>query len=158
MKIHHLAIRYSLVIIGIIFLALMIIDFNSRMAELRRLTAESQVVEQRLVSEAGTQVSLQTQIADASSDHASSANGHMRTAWSVQVILRYSRCSRLTSTSHLRRPGSLLKPQSLMLTAGGIYSPSLSRLPARNRISSVLFRASHQDYPFQSYKSMLNFE
>jgi uncharacterized protein (DUF58 family) len=70
MKIHHLAIRYSLVIIGIIFLALMIMDFNSRMAELRRLTAESQVVEQRLVAEAGTQVSLQTQIADASSDHA----------------------------------------------------------------------------------------
>lgn len=70
MKIHHLALRYSLVFFGIIFLGLMIMDFNGRMAELRRLTAESEIIEQRLVNQAETQVWLETQIADASSDKA----------------------------------------------------------------------------------------
>ena len=70
MKIHRLALRYSLVLLGIIFLALMIMDFNGRMAELRRLTTESEVIEERLIGQAQTQVWLETQIAYASSDNA----------------------------------------------------------------------------------------
>ena len=70
MKINHQAVRYAFIVLGIVFLALMIMDFNGRMAEYRRLSAESEVVEQRLIGEAQTQTHLKTQMAYATSDDA----------------------------------------------------------------------------------------
>ena len=70
MKINRDAVRYALIVLGIIFLAIMIMDFNGRMAEFRRLSAESEIVEQRLIGEAQTQTYLETQMAYATSDEA----------------------------------------------------------------------------------------
>jgi len=70
MKINRDALRYALIVLGIAFLALMIMDFNGRMAEYRRLSAESEVVEQRLIGEAQTRTFLETQMAYATSDDA----------------------------------------------------------------------------------------
>jgi len=70
MKINREAVRYALIVLGIGFLALMIMDFNGRMAEYRRLSAESEIVEQRLIGEVQTQTYLETQMAYATSDDA----------------------------------------------------------------------------------------
>ena len=70
MKINRDALRYAFIVLGIVFLAFMIMDFNGRMAEYRRLSAESEVVEQRLIGEAQTRTSLETQMAFATSDEA----------------------------------------------------------------------------------------
>jgi hypothetical protein len=60
------------VLILIIFaiLVLLAMDFNNRMAELRRLTAEREVVSARVTSLVQTQASLETQVAYATSDAA----------------------------------------------------------------------------------------
>jgi hypothetical protein len=59
-----------LIVIGFAVLVLLVIDFNSRMAELRRLTAEKEDVSARVTSLVETQVSLETQVAYATSEAA----------------------------------------------------------------------------------------
>ncbi len=59
-----------LIVLGFAVLVLLVMDFNSRMAELRRLTAEKEDVSARVTSLVATQVSLQTQVAYATSDAA----------------------------------------------------------------------------------------
>ena len=59
-----------MIVVGFAILVLLVMDFNSRMAELRRLTAEKQDVSARVTSLVETQVSLQTQVAYATSEAA----------------------------------------------------------------------------------------
>jgi hypothetical protein len=62
--------RPILIFGGFAVLVLLVIDFNSRMAELRRLTAEKEDVSARVTSLVETQMSLETQVAYATSDAA----------------------------------------------------------------------------------------
>jgi len=62
--------RYALILIGLFILATLIMDFNGRMAELRRLTAEEAVVSERLAGATATMQALQVEITQASSDAA----------------------------------------------------------------------------------------
>jgi len=59
-----------LILIGFVVLILLVMDFNNRMAELRRLTAEKEVVGARVTSLVQTQASLETQVAYATSEAA----------------------------------------------------------------------------------------
>ncbi len=58
------------IVVGFAILVLLVMDFNSRMAELRRLTAEKDDVSARVTSLVETQVALETQVAYATSDAA----------------------------------------------------------------------------------------
>jgi hypothetical protein len=60
----------ALILIGFGVLVLLVMDFNNRMAELRRLTAEKEVVSARVTSLVQTQASLETQVAYATSEAA----------------------------------------------------------------------------------------
>jgi hypothetical protein len=60
----------ALILIGFAILILLVMDFNNRMAELRRLTAEKEVVSARVTSLVQTQLSLETQVAYATSEAA----------------------------------------------------------------------------------------
>ncbi len=60
----------ALILIGFAVLILLVMDFNNRMAELRRLTAEKEVVGARVTSLVQTQASLETQVAYATSEAA----------------------------------------------------------------------------------------
>jgi len=62
--------KYALIITGVVVLAYLVMDFNNRMAALRHLTAEKEVVAAELGSLEKTQVALQTQIAFATSEAA----------------------------------------------------------------------------------------
>jgi len=55
---------------GFIVLVLLVMDLNSRMADLRRLSAERDRVSAHVTSLVETQVSLETQVAQASSEEA----------------------------------------------------------------------------------------
>jgi len=59
-----------LIVLGFAVLVFLVMDFNSRMAELRRLTAEKEDVSARVTSLVATQISLETQVAYATSDAA----------------------------------------------------------------------------------------
>jgi hypothetical protein len=59
-----------LILAGFAVLVLLVMDFNNRMAELRRLTAEKEVVSARVTSLVETQISLETQVAYATSEAA----------------------------------------------------------------------------------------
>ncbi len=59
-----------LILIGFAVLVLLVMDFNNRMAELRRLTAEKEDVSARVTSLVDTQVALETQVAYATSEAA----------------------------------------------------------------------------------------
>lgn len=56
--------------IGIAFLVLVVIEFNTRIEELNRLSEEAQTYRARATQAAQTQVALQTQVAFATSDAA----------------------------------------------------------------------------------------
>ena len=58
------------IIVGFTVLVLLVMDFNNRMAELRRLTAEKEDVSARVTSLVETQLSLETQVAYATSEAA----------------------------------------------------------------------------------------
>ncbi len=58
------------ILVGFAVMVLLVMDFNSRMAVLRRLTAEKEDVSARVTSLVETQVSLETQVAYATSDAA----------------------------------------------------------------------------------------
>jgi adenylate cyclase len=62
--------RPVLIILGFAVLVLLVMDFNNRMAELRRLTAEKDDVSARVTSLVETQLSLETQVAYATSEAA----------------------------------------------------------------------------------------
>jgi hypothetical protein len=62
--------RWLLMAVGCVVLVLLIIDFNGRMAELRRLTAERERVSAQVTSLVQTQVYLETQVAYATSEAA----------------------------------------------------------------------------------------
>jgi cell division protein FtsB len=62
--------KYALIIVGLTVLAYLVMDFNHRMAALRRLSAQKEVVALQLAGQKQTQVNLQTQIAYATSDAA----------------------------------------------------------------------------------------
>ena len=59
-----------LILVGFAVLIFLVSDFNSRMAELRRLTAEKEDVSARVTSLVNTQNALQTQVAYATSEAA----------------------------------------------------------------------------------------
>jgi cell division protein FtsB len=60
--------KYALIIVGMFVLAYLVMDFNNRMAALRRLSAQKEGVTQQLAGQVQTQAYLQTQIAYATSD------------------------------------------------------------------------------------------
>jgi hypothetical protein len=62
--------RPVVIVVGFAVLVLLVMDFNNRMAELRRLTAEKEDVSARVTSLVATQQSLETQVAYATSDAA----------------------------------------------------------------------------------------
>ena len=62
--------RSALIVAGFAILVLLVIDFNNRMAELRRLTAEKADVSARVTALVDTQFYLETQVAYATSDAA----------------------------------------------------------------------------------------
>jgi hypothetical protein len=62
--------KYVLSGLGIVILVLLIMDFNSRMAELRRLTSEKDIVGAQATQLVQTNVYLETQIAYATSERA----------------------------------------------------------------------------------------
>ena len=62
--------KYALIIIGLFVLAYLVMDFNHRMAALRRLSTQKEAVSEQLAGQKQTQVYLQTQIAYATSDAA----------------------------------------------------------------------------------------
>lgn len=82
--------RYALVVIGLALLTMLVMDFNSRMAELRRLTAEREAVRENQDRFLGTKAALETQIAYATSEAAviewAYQDGHMVRPGDVAVV------------------------------------------------------------------------
>ena len=62
--------RYSLIVVGIAVLVLLVMDFNSRMSELRRLSTERDRTSTTITALASTRVYLETQVAYATSEPA----------------------------------------------------------------------------------------
>ncbi len=62
--------RQVILLIGLVVLAVMVMDFNNRMAELHRLSDQEELVSAQATSVVRTQVYLETQIAYATSDAA----------------------------------------------------------------------------------------
>ena len=60
--------KYALLVIGLIVLTLLVMDFNNRMAELRRLSDKREDVAVEATNLVQTQVQLETQIAYATSE------------------------------------------------------------------------------------------
>jgi len=79
MKFHW---KYIFTITGIVVLAFLVMDFNNRVADLRRLSAQKMEVESERESLEQEQVYLGTQIAEATSEAAvvrwAYEDGHMR--------------------------------------------------------------------------------
>jgi cell division protein FtsB len=70
MKRQWLGLKYALFVIGLIVLVLLVMDFNNRMAELRRLSDKKEEVAVEATGLIQTQVHLETRIALATSDDA----------------------------------------------------------------------------------------
>jgi len=62
--------RLAIMVIGFAMLVLLVMDFNTRMAELGRLTAERQRVSALVTSLVNTQSALQTQVVEATTEAA----------------------------------------------------------------------------------------
>ena len=67
MRRNWLGLKYALLVIGLVVLGLLVMDFNSRMADLRRLSDRETVVAEEKASLERTEVYLETQVAYASS-------------------------------------------------------------------------------------------
>jgi hypothetical protein len=82
--------RYALLVLGLALLAVMVMDFNRRTADLRRLTTEKEAVGAQVTSLVETQNSLKEQLAYATSDASvmewAYQDGHMARAGDVPVI------------------------------------------------------------------------
>ncbi|MBN1146084.1 MAG: hypothetical protein JXA78_02425 [Anaerolineales bacterium] len=76
--------KYAVVVIALVLLAYLVMDFNSRTAELNRLKTEQELVTARLESRQATRDALQTQVAYATSEAA---------------VVRWAH------ENHMRRPG-----------------------------------------------------
>ena len=86
--------KYALLVIGLIVLTLLVMDFNNRMAELRRLSDKKEDVAVDATNLIHTQVQLETQIAYATSDGAveewAYEEGHMvREGENLVIPLEY---------------------------------------------------------------------
>jgi hypothetical protein len=68
MKFKWLGWKYALLIVGLVVLAFMVMDFNTRMTELRRLRDKQEVVAGQVTQMVMTQEYLETEIAFATSD------------------------------------------------------------------------------------------
>ena len=62
--------KYVLIVLALVLMAYMVMDFNSRTAELNRLTAEREAIEARLQSKEATKSALKAQIVYATSESA----------------------------------------------------------------------------------------
>ncbi len=62
--------RYALIIAGAVLVTYLVMDFNSRMADLQRLSSRRDEVAVQATQKVSTQVALQTQIAYATSEAA----------------------------------------------------------------------------------------
>ena len=62
--------KYALAVTGLVVLAILVMDFNNRMAALRHLTQQRELVAGQLQRLQATQAALQTQIAYATSEGA----------------------------------------------------------------------------------------
>ena len=62
--------RYVVIVLAVVVLIYLIIDFNSRTAELNRLRAEQEVISTRVAVRTQTKAALELQIAFATSDAA----------------------------------------------------------------------------------------
>ena len=94
MKRSWLGWKYALVVIGLVVLTLLVMDFNNRMAELRRLSDKREDVALEATGLRETQVHLETQIAYASSEAAvvewAYEDGHMvREGENLVIPLEY---------------------------------------------------------------------
>ncbi len=70
MKFSSKGVKPVLILVGFAILVFLVMDFNNRMAELRRLTAEKDDVSARVTSLVETQGALETQVAYATSEAA----------------------------------------------------------------------------------------
>jgi hypothetical protein len=68
MKLKGLGSKYAIIIIGLVVLTFLVMDFNTRMTELRRLRDKHEVVAGQVTNMVVTQEYLETQIAYATSD------------------------------------------------------------------------------------------
>jgi hypothetical protein len=94
MKLSWLGWKYALLVIGLIVLTLLVMDFNNRMAELRRLSDKREDVAIEATGLMETQVHLETQIAYATSEAAvikwAYEEGHMvREGENLVIPLEY---------------------------------------------------------------------
>jgi hypothetical protein len=94
MKRSWLGWKYALVVIGLIVLTLLVMDFNNRMGELRRLSDKREDVAVEATDLMNTQVHLETQIAFATSEAAvvewAYEEGHMvREGENLVIPLEY---------------------------------------------------------------------
>ena len=62
--------KYAVLVVGVVVIAYLVMNFNSRIANLRRLSIQREAVAARLEGLEGTQASLQRQIARATSEAA----------------------------------------------------------------------------------------
>ncbi len=62
--------KYALAVIGFVVLTMLVMDFNNRMADLRRLSDQQEIVAGRATDLVRTQQALETEIAYATSDAA----------------------------------------------------------------------------------------
>jgi cell division protein FtsB len=86
--------KYALLVIGLIVLTLLVMDFNNRMAEFRRLSDKREDVAVEATNLVQTQVQLETQIAYATSEGAveewAYEEGHMvREGENLVIPLEY---------------------------------------------------------------------
>jgi hypothetical protein len=68
MKHYNPGLKYALIIIGLFIVALLVMDFNDRMADLRRLSNQQERIAAELTALIQTKSHLETQIAYATSD------------------------------------------------------------------------------------------
>jgi cell division protein FtsB len=82
--------KYILSALGMVVLVLLVMDFNSRMAELRRLTSEKEIIGKQATQLVQTNVFLETQIAYATSDRAveqyARVDQHMEKPGDIPVV------------------------------------------------------------------------
>ena len=73
--------KYAFLVVGLVVLALLVMDFNNRMAELHRLSSQRDRVAVEATGLMSTQNSLQTQIANATSESAVQEWAYQEAHW-----------------------------------------------------------------------------
>ncbi len=81
MNAHRVGWKYALLILTLVLLVALVVDFNNRMAKLRELSAELEVVSAKATNQVETRVALQADLAYATSEKAvedwAYEDGHM---------------------------------------------------------------------------------